>query len=67
MTASFTVMPAPPSKLSEAQVADLNAQLLDELDRFNAPGCTEERRANPGPNRAHCRCIEPHPRRGLRH
>jgi RNA polymerase-binding transcription factor DksA len=37
MTASFTVMPAPPSKLSEAQVADLNAQLLDELDRFKAP------------------------------
>jgi RNA polymerase-binding transcription factor DksA len=37
MTASFMFTPAQASDLNEAQLAELNAQLLDELDRLKDP------------------------------
>jgi RNA polymerase-binding transcription factor DksA len=37
MASSFAFAPAPASQLSEAQVAELNDQLLDELDRLKDP------------------------------
>jgi hypothetical protein len=37
MTASLAFAPAPASSLSEAQLAELNDELLDELDRLKDP------------------------------
>jgi RNA polymerase-binding transcription factor DksA len=37
MTASFALTAAPASRLSAAQLGELNDQLLDELDRLKDP------------------------------
>jgi hypothetical protein len=37
MTASFAFKSAPASRISEAQIAELNEQLLEELDRLKDP------------------------------